>query len=113
VTVVAADAYPNFSICGIPYYVSGDVTDWRQLAHRRAAGRGRPGAARLDTIARSIDANGRKLKVTGPGGAEELLSYDALAIGIGAVPVRPPIAGLATGGGLGPADGGAFAALDG
>jgi NADPH-dependent 2,4-dienoyl-CoA reductase/sulfur reductase-like enzyme len=23
VTVVLADAYPNFSICGIPYYVSG------------------------------------------------------------------------------------------
>ena len=23
VTVVVADAYPNFSICGIPYYVSG------------------------------------------------------------------------------------------
>ena len=26
VTVVAADAYPNFSICGIPYYVSGEVS---------------------------------------------------------------------------------------
>jgi NADPH-dependent 2,4-dienoyl-CoA reductase/sulfur reductase-like enzyme len=23
VTVVVADAYPNYSICGIPYYVSG------------------------------------------------------------------------------------------
>lgn len=26
VTVVVADAYPNYSICGIPYYFSGDVT---------------------------------------------------------------------------------------
>ena len=34
VTVVVADAYPNFSICGIPYYVSGEVTHWRNLAHR-------------------------------------------------------------------------------
>jgi NADPH-dependent 2,4-dienoyl-CoA reductase/sulfur reductase-like enzyme len=25
VTVLLADAYPNFSICGIPYYVSGEV----------------------------------------------------------------------------------------
>ena len=25
VTVVVADAYPNYSICGIPYYFSGDV----------------------------------------------------------------------------------------
>ena len=30
VTVVVADAYPNFSICGIPYYVSGEVTDLAQ-----------------------------------------------------------------------------------
>ena len=37
VTVVVADAYPNFSICGIPYYVSGEVTHWRNLAHRSIA----------------------------------------------------------------------------
>ena len=36
-TVVVADAYPNFSICGIPYYVSGEVTHWRNLAHRTIA----------------------------------------------------------------------------
>lgn len=29
VTVVLADAYPNLSICGIPYLVSGEVGDWR------------------------------------------------------------------------------------
>ena len=34
VTVVVADAYPNFSICGIPYYISGEVAHWRNLAHR-------------------------------------------------------------------------------
>jgi NADPH-dependent 2,4-dienoyl-CoA reductase/sulfur reductase-like enzyme len=34
VTVVVADAFPNFSICGLPYYLSGDVPDWRDLAHR-------------------------------------------------------------------------------
>ena len=34
VTVVLEDAYPNFSICGIPYYVSGEVPHWRNLAHR-------------------------------------------------------------------------------
>ena len=37
VTVMLADAYPNFSICGIPYHVSGDVPDWRSLAHRTIA----------------------------------------------------------------------------
>jgi NADPH-dependent 2,4-dienoyl-CoA reductase/sulfur reductase-like enzyme len=102
VTVVVADAYPNFSICGIPYYVSGEVPHWRNLAHRTVADLEAAGMAlRLDTTARRIDAGDRKLLVTGPRG-EELVSYDQLVIGTGAVPVRPPIAGLDT---LGPADG--------
>src|SRR3990172_12844921 len=31
VTVVVADAFPNYSICGLPFYVSGEVPDWRRL----------------------------------------------------------------------------------
>jgi NADPH-dependent 2,4-dienoyl-CoA reductase/sulfur reductase-like enzyme len=103
VTVVVADAYPNFSICGIPYYLSGEVTHWRNLAHRtiadlEAAGMG----LRLDTAAHRIDVAGRKLLITTPGGTNELLSYDKLIVGTGAVPVRPPIGGLDA---LGAADG--------
>jgi len=102
VTVVAADAYPNFSICGIPYYVSGEVTHWRNLAHRTRADLEAAGMAlRLDTTARRIDVPGRKLLVTS-NGTEELIGYDQLVIGTGAVPVRPPIIGLDT---LGPGDG--------
>jgi NADPH-dependent 2,4-dienoyl-CoA reductase/sulfur reductase-like enzyme len=103
VTVVVADAYPNFSICGIPYYVSGEVARWRNLAHRTIADLEAAGMRlRLDTLARRIDVPGRKLTVTGPGGAEDIISYDQLVIGTGAVPARPPIAGLDK---LGPADG--------
>jgi NADPH-dependent 2,4-dienoyl-CoA reductase/sulfur reductase-like enzyme len=104
VTVVVADAYPNFSICGIPYYVSGEVTHWRNLAHRTYADLEAAGMhLRLDTLARKIDVAGRVLHLTGPGGvAEDTLPYDQLVVGTGAVPVRPPIAGLAD---LGPADG--------
>jgi NADPH-dependent 2,4-dienoyl-CoA reductase/sulfur reductase-like enzyme len=103
VTVVVADAYPNFSICGIPYYVSGEVSHWRNLAHRTIGDLGATGMRlRLDTTARKIDVAGRKLVVTGPDGGEELIGYDQLVIGTGAVPVRPPITGLDD---LGPADG--------
>ena len=103
VTVVVADAYPNFSICGIPYYLSGEVARWQNLAHRtigdlEAAGMG----LRLDTTAHRIDVAGRKLLISTPGGANELLSYDKLIVGTGAVPVRPPIGGLDA---LGAADG--------
>jgi NADPH-dependent 2,4-dienoyl-CoA reductase/sulfur reductase-like enzyme len=47
-------------------------------------------ALRLDTTARRIDVPGRKLLVTGPDGRDELICYDKLIVGTGAVPVRPP-----------------------
>jgi NADPH-dependent 2,4-dienoyl-CoA reductase/sulfur reductase-like enzyme len=106
VTVVLEDAYPNFSICGIPYYVSGEVTHWRNLAHRTVADLEAAGMRlRLDTTARRIDVPGRKLLVSTAGGGEEVLGYDKLIVGTGAVPVRPPIGGLAGPGALGPGDG--------
>jgi NADPH-dependent 2,4-dienoyl-CoA reductase/sulfur reductase-like enzyme len=101
--LVVADAFPNFSICGIPYHVSGDVPDWRDLAHRTRADLEAAGLdLRLDTTARRIDPHARTVTVTGSGGREETIGYDRLVIGTGATPVRPPIAGL---GRLGPADG--------
>ena len=36
VTMLLADRYPNFSICGLPFYLSGEVSDWKTLAHRTA-----------------------------------------------------------------------------
>ena len=106
VTVVLEDAYPNFSICGIPYYVSGEVTHWRNLAHRTLTDLEAAGMRlRLDTTARRIDVPGRKLLVTTAEGGEELVGYDKLVIGTGAVPVRPPITGLSGPDALGPADG--------
>ena len=106
VTVVLEDAYPNFSICGIPYYLSGEVTHWRNLAHRTVADLEAAGMRlRLDTTARRIDVPGRKLLVTSADGGEEVLGYDKLVVGTGAVPVRPPIGGLAGPGALGPDDG--------
>jgi NADPH-dependent 2,4-dienoyl-CoA reductase/sulfur reductase-like enzyme len=106
VTVVVADAYPNFSICGIPYYVSGEVTHWRNLAHRTTADLEATGMnLRLDTMARRVDPGARKLLVTGPDGGEELFGYDKLIIGTGAVPVLPPISGLSGPDMLGAGDG--------
>jgi NADPH-dependent 2,4-dienoyl-CoA reductase/sulfur reductase-like enzyme len=106
VTVVLEDAYPNFSICGIPYYVSGEVSHWRNLAHRTLADLEATGMRlRTDTTARRIDVAGRKLLVTTAEGGEEVLGYDKLIIGTGAVPVRPAITGLSGPDALGPADG--------
>jgi NADPH-dependent 2,4-dienoyl-CoA reductase/sulfur reductase-like enzyme len=29
-----ADNYPNYSICGLPFFLSGETPDWHSLAHR-------------------------------------------------------------------------------
>ena len=34
VTMIVEDAFPNYSICGLPFYLSGEVPDYHQLAHR-------------------------------------------------------------------------------
>ncbi len=106
VTVVVADAYPNFSICGIPYYLSGEVTHWRNLAHRSTADLEATGMSlRLDTVVHRIDAHHHELLMTDDRGNEELLAYDALVVGTGAVPILPPIEGLTGPEAVGAADG--------
>lgn len=106
VTVVVADRYPNFSICGIPYYFSGEVQPWQSLAHRTAADLEATGMRlRLDTFAADIDVAGQKLVVRGPDGSSEALAYDELIVGTGALPSHAGIAGLEGPGALGAADG--------
>lgn len=102
VTVVVADPYPNFSICGIPYYFSGDVKPWQSLAHRTHADLEATGMQlRLNTLATRIDADRRRLTVRGAQGETEI-AYDELIVGTGALPAFAGIEGLAE---LGPSDG--------
>ena len=103
VTVVVADEYPNFSICGIPYYFTGEVAPWRSLAHRTSADLEATGMTlRLNTYATGIDVTGQRLEVRTPAGATEQIAYDELIVGTGALPSRVGITGLDR---LTPADG--------
>ncbi|CAN5392534.1 FAD-dependent oxidoreductase [soil metagenome] len=105
-TVVVADAYPNFSICGIPYYVSGEVPHWTNLAHRTAADLAATGMTVLtDTRATRINSEEHTLEIVDSSGNSRRLNYDALIVGTGAVSTRPPLAGLVGPDALGPADG--------
>lgn len=106
VTVVVADAFPNFSICGIPYYVSGEVKHWSKLAHRTYADLEATGMTlRLNTRATRIDVEHQRLAVSDANGDESFIDYDALVAGTGAVSVRPPITGLIGPDALGTSDG--------
>ena len=103
VTVVVADAYPNFSICGIPYYFSREVQPWQSLAHRTHADLEATGMnLRLNTLATAIDVDSRRLTVRNADGTESTIAYDELMVGTGASPSTAGIAGLDQ---LGPDDG--------
>ncbi len=105
VTVVVADSYPNFSICGIPYYFSHEVNPWQSLAHRTHADLEAIGMhLRLDTLAARIDVAGQQLTVRDADGSESTIAYDELMVGTGASPSTAGIAGIGPDG-LGPDDG--------
>ncbi len=95
VALVVADAYPNYSICGLPFYLSGEVEDYRDLAHRSAEDIEAEGVRLLTNhTARSVNPGSKTVEVTDRSGAMKELSYDRLVIGTGAAPARPDIAGL-------------------
>lgn len=94
VTVVVADSFPNFSICGLPFWLGGEVGDWRTLAHRTRADLEAAGIElRLDCEATRVDPAEGRVAVRGAGGGAQL-AYDRLVMATGAEPVRPPLPGL-------------------
>ncbi len=88
--VIVADAYPNFSSCGLPFYLSGETPDWRGLAHRDRGDLEAAGLRlRLNHTATEIDADRHTLTVRDPDGEAQVIGYDRLIVGTGAVPARP------------------------
>lgn len=95
VHLIVADAYPNFSICGLPFYLSGEISDWHTLAHRsrdviEAAGI----QLHLSEQATGIDVNAKRVSTRLTSGATRHHSYDRLVIATGAVPVKPRVDGI-------------------
>ena len=89
ITVLVADDYPNFSICGLPYFISGETPDWRALAHRSKF----PGLNILRRhVARRIDASNRAVSLE-HAEQEMTMRYDRLVIATGARPARPDLPG--------------------
>jgi len=95
ITLIVGDAYPNFSICGLPFYLSGEISDWRTLAHRTREEIASYGIdVQLNTWVTAIDPDAHALSLTGPAGQPSRLTYDRLVIATGAVPIRPELPGI-------------------
>jgi NADPH-dependent 2,4-dienoyl-CoA reductase/sulfur reductase-like enzyme len=90
VTVVLSDAFPNFSICGLPFFLSGETPDWRTLAHRTEF----EGIELLtNSTAQRISFEDRAVEISAQDG-DKTVRYDRLLIATGAHPAMPQISGL-------------------
>ena len=91
ITVVLADGFPNFSICGLPFFLSGETPDWHQLAHRTEF-------KGIDLLtwhtAVAIDPVHKRVEVLDRREQWQSLAYDQLLIATGAGPLAPKIAGI-------------------
>ncbi len=95
VTIVSANNFPNYSICGIPFYLGGEVKHYTDLAHRKADDiRAKGIELMLETTVTEIDAEAKKIKAAGRDGSMTELAYDKLVLGIGGKSIRPDIKGL-------------------
>jgi NADPH-dependent 2,4-dienoyl-CoA reductase/sulfur reductase-like enzyme len=84
VTIAVADDFPNFSICGLPYYLSGETPDWRDLAHRTQF----PGINVLrQHTAESVDVAHKSVSIKNAAGGK-IVRYDRLIVATGATPIR-------------------------
>ena len=93
--LVVADGYPNFSICGLPFYLSGEVTDWRRLAHRTQDEiEGTGIRLLLNHTATAIRPNSKTVSIRDAEGRASELPYDRLVIGTGAESIKPAIEGI-------------------
>jgi NADPH-dependent 2,4-dienoyl-CoA reductase/sulfur reductase-like enzyme len=94
ITIVLADSFSNYSICGLPFYLSGEVADWHNLAHRQAEDITKQGIQLLmNHWAESIDPTQKIVTVKTPDGQSKTLHYDKLILGTGGTSVSPPIIG--------------------
>lgn len=92
--VITDNKFPNYSICGIPFYIGGEVNRWQDLAHRTYADLKEAGIdLMLNSKVTDINSENKEITVL-TDGQEKELEYDKLVLGTGGKNIRPPIEGI-------------------
>ncbi len=95
VTIVSNNSFPNFSICGLPFYLGGEVKHYKNLAHRTANDIQSTGLnLMLDSTATSIDIKNKTVTVIDKNNKTIVLRYDKLVLGTGGKSIKPNIEGI-------------------
>jgi len=95
VKVIDADYYPNFSICGLPFLISSEVSDWRKLAHRTIPEIEKNGIQLLlGKKIKFINPQKRIIAYAEQNGAFSELIYDRLLLATGGISLIPQIKGV-------------------
>ncbi len=77
--------FPNYSICGLPFYLSGEVPDAHQLAHRTSAELSETDISfLLNHHAQAIEPGAHQVVVRDSAGHAQRVPYDRLLIATGA-----------------------------
>lgn len=95
--VYEKDFYISYGICSVPYYISGDVQDFRDLISLTPEEAETEKGVRVFTWHEvlKIDIKGKTVIVKNHASGEELgVSYDKLVIASGGLPVIPPFSGI-------------------
>ncbi|MEU3183713.1 FAD-dependent oxidoreductase [Streptomyces sp. NPDC006923] len=88
--------FSSYSACGIPYWVSGDVTERDDLIARTPEEhRARAIDLRMRSEVNRIDVAGQRVRVRDlTDGTESWTGFDKLVVATGARPVRPALPGI-------------------
>lgn len=95
IIVLERGDHPSFANCGLPYYVSGEIAEERDLLVQTPESL----RATLDLDVRTrhdvvgVDPIGKTVRVVSDSG-EETIAYDELILSPGATALRPPLPGL-------------------
>jgi NADPH-dependent 2,4-dienoyl-CoA reductase/sulfur reductase-like enzyme len=94
-TIIVSDNFPNYSICGLAYFISRDVTNWKNLAHRTIE---EIKKAKIDLLiehtAQSVNTKMKQVTIADKNGNLKMIEYDKLIITTGGLSVKPNIPGV-------------------